>query len=66
MLITFDDYKHTVSLPTPHDGGAVRHWLAQTNIRFTYSTHNINNPAPTVEYHFIKERDATLFALKWS
>lgn len=65
-MLQQEDFKHTVSLPTPHSIVNIRVWLYNNNIEYTYSTHDVGMVCPSVEYHFTKERDATLFILKWS
>jgi hypothetical protein len=66
-ILRSEDFAHTVSLPTPHGLKAARSWLDERNINYTFSTHNIfRDSKPTIEYNFLNERDATLFALKWS
>lgn len=64
-LVTIKEFIHTVSVPVPFDATTVRDWLDTNGIRYTYSTHNIAKTLPTVEFHFIKEKHATLFRLKW-
>jgi len=65
-MLLREDFKHTVSLKCPHDGGCVREWISRCKIPFLYSTHNVCNSDPTVEYHFTTEQHAVFFTLKWS
>ena len=65
-MLTREDYKHTVSLKCPHDGQSVRDWISRRSMPFVYSTYNVGNPEPTVEYHFASGRDAVFFTLRWS
>lgn len=61
-----DVFKYTVSLKCPHDGESVRDWLWNRGIVFVYSTARAGNRfSSTVEYHFVRERDAVLFTLRW-
>lgn len=60
-----EDFKHSVKLPTPHDMVLIRVWLYENNIKYTYSTYDIGGHASSIKYHFVNERDATLFILKW-
>jgi len=61
-FLKYEDFKHSVKLPCPHNGPAVRGWCYEQKIHFTYNTANI--PA-YVEYKMINEADATWFALRW-
>ena len=59
------DFKHEVSLPTPHNGEEVRKWCSVNRMPFVYSTYNCGKPNSTIEYIFADESDAAMFALRW-
>ena len=68
-IIPSEDFIHSVMLATPHNHRDVKRWLDEQSICYTFFTHIAPHYLPTkspVEYKFANERDAALFALKWS
>jgi hypothetical protein len=57
-----EDFKHSVSLPCPHDGKEVRQWFHDNRIPFIYATHNVGK---TVEYIMTEKSHAACFILRW-
>lgn len=66
-ILRSEDFAHTVSLTTPCGFSTVKSWLDDRGISHTFSTHNIfKGSKSTIEFNFVNDQDATLFALKWS
>ena len=65
MKTITDNYTHTVSLKITHDSSNIKEWCSRTGIPYIASLDYSRDMVPDVLYHFAREQDATLFALRW-
>ena len=64
-ILLREDFKYEVELACPHDGGAVRKWLAANKIPFVY--YSSGTPWDNrMTYAMTDESHTTWFRLRWA